>query len=479
VADELGDWAPADFERHGRELLTAIRAHFDQVRDVPVAGSPEPAALIARLDSALPEQGEDFSRVMAETWEKVVPALVQWNHPSFFGYFPTCASFPGVLAETMTAALNVNAMLWKTSPAASALEQVVLRWMAELAGYPDDADAVLVNGASLATLYALAAARDAVFDVDVREHGLVGSHVPVPRVYASDQAHSSVDKAVITLGIGHRNLVRVPTDERYRMRVDLLAEAIAQDLALGRRPVAVVATVGTTSVAAADPLGPIAELCARHGLWLHVDAAYGGFYAMVPGLRERLEDVSLGDSLVVNPQKTLFVPMEATVLACRRRDALANTFRLVPEYLTSAHDEVTFDFMDRSPQLGRSFRALKLWWVVRAFGREGLRRRLESAVDMAGRLRDRAEEHPDWTCPVRSDYPLVCLRYTPGGPGPDTDELNARIVAEVNASGDAFVSHSVIRDGYVIRVSLANIHTTENDVDRLWTTLNLAAKNCR
>ncbi|MFI0980559.1 pyridoxal phosphate-dependent decarboxylase family protein [Streptomyces sp. NPDC021093] len=482
MSEPTGDWAPADFERHGRELLATLRQHFEHVRDVPVARPYDAAELMGRLDTDLPEQGEEFPRILTDTWEKVVPDLVHWNHPSFHGYFTTCASFPGMLAETMTSALNVNSMLWKTSPSASALEHVVLRWIAELAGYPAESDGLLVGGASLATLYALGAARDAALDHDVREEGMGGPHAKVARIYTSDQAHSSVEKAAITLGIGLRNVVKIPSDDQYRMRTDLLESAIARDVAAGLAPVAVVATVGTTSVAAADPLEPISEICRRFGVWLHVDAAFGGLFASASRMGGAAEDVSVGDSLVVNPQKTLFVPLDSTALYCRRRGALANTYRLVPEYLTSVHTDGTFDFMDLSPQLGRGFRALKLWWVLRSFGRAGLRSRLDHAMELADRLRGLAAADPDWQCPAPSPYPLVCLRYAPqDGVDPDTglDDLNARIVKELNDSGEAFVSHSVIRDGYVIRVALANIHTTGDDIERLWTVLNRTAEKCR
>jgi aromatic-L-amino-acid decarboxylase len=480
----MPDWTPAEFEANGHAVLALIRDHFEAVRAVPVTVPRSGPELMASLGGALPEHGEDFAEVLADTREQVIPYLVHWNHPSFHAYFSTSASFPGVLAETLTAALNVNAMLWKSGPAASALERVVLGWIAELAGYPAGADGVLVNGASLATLYALAAARDAALGEDVRVSGVFGG--PALRLYTSDQAHSSVDKAAITLGIGIGNVVRLPCDDRYRMNPEALDAAIRADVANGLKPLAVVATVGTTAVGAADPVPELAEVCARYGIWLHVDAAYGGFWRLAPSLADRAVDISAADSAVVNPHKTLYVPLEASALYCRRKGALAATFRLVPEYLTSRQDSETVDFMDFSPQLGRAFRALKLWWIIRAFGREGLAEMLEASAGHARWLRERAGAHPDWACPDLSDYPLVCLRFEPAELREDAGldaverlrliaELNEGIVEEVNASGAAFVSHAVLPDGYVIRVSIGNIRTTRADVERLWERLTETA----
>lgn len=487
MPEQAGDWELDLFEKHGREVISFIRGHFEKIRDVPVAIPRDPQEQKSALEAYLPEAGESFERVLADTLEKVLPGLVQWNHPSFHAYFPTSASLPGVLAETLTAALNVNSMLWHTSPAASALELVVLRWLATMAGYPEDADGLLVTGASLANLYALAAARDHALDFDVRERGTGGPGAPTLRIYTSDQAHSSVDKAAITLGTGLANVVKVPSDEEYRMRPDLLDEAIRRDRAAGLRPLAVVATVGTTAVGAADPLERIAQVCDRHGVWLHVDAAYGGLYRIAPSLAGALEDLAVGDSMVVNPQKTLFVPLDSTALYCRRRGALARTFRLVPEYLNSGHDGDTSDFMDLSPQLGRGFRALKVWWVIRTFGRAGLASRLDRSVEMADWLRERVSRHVDWTCPAPSAYPLVCLRYEPEAVTANphlpearkreiSDTLNARILEKVNASGTAFLSHAVIRDGYVLRLSIGNIRTVMDDVERVWHELNRIAE---
>jgi aromatic-L-amino-acid decarboxylase len=482
-----GDWEPEVFQRWGAEVLGLIGGHFESIRTLPVAVPTDPAELVAALDGDLPEEGEDFARVLADTRDLVIPNLVHWNHPRFFGYFPTCASLPGVLAETLTAALNVNTMLWATSPAASALERVVLRWIAQLVGYPEQADGILLDGASLATLYALVAARDAALGPEVRMRGIAGPETPALSVYASDQAHSSVDRAALTLGFGLDHVVRVDSDADYRMCPEALDRAIRRDLAAGTRPVAVVATLGTTSVGAADPLVPIAEVCARHGVWLHVDAAYGGFWRAAPALWDRTEDPSVGDSFVVNPQKCLYVPLDSTALFCRRPGALRAAFQLVPDYLRSEHRGDEIDFMNLSPHLGRGFRALKVWWVMRTFGRAGYATRFDEAVTLAEALRAVVAAHPDWRCPVPSDYPLVGLRYEPRVimtdqtlSAPDRrellDGLNADIVAAVNASGSAYVSATTIRDGNLIRVAIGNIRTTQADVDELWRVLNRVAE---
>lgn len=484
--DRLGDWDPRDFEAHGREVLGLIRDYFEHIRDVPVDRSPTPEELFALLDSELPEKAEPFPAILDDTREKVVPNVTHWNHPAFHAYFSISSSFPGILAETLASALNVNAMLYRSGPAASVLESIVLRWMAEMVGYPASADGVLVNGASLGTFYALAAARDSVPGLDVREKGLAGRDVPRLRIYTSDQAHSSVDKAAIALGVGLENVVRVPSDEAYRLRPELLKEAIKSDLKGGFGPMAVVATVGTTSVGAADPLEEIAKICRARDLWLHVDAAWGGFWNLAAEVREHAEDLSLGDSMVVNPHKCLYAPLEVTCLYCRRCDALPNTFRLVPDYLKTSPEDGGVDYMNYSLQLGRSFRALKLWWIIRSFGRAGLERRLAESIRLARWLEDAVSAHPDFECPASSPFALVCLRYFPrdlraeweratperkAGIGRWVDEINAELLEELNGSGIAFASHAMIREGYVIRVAIGNIRTTEADMKRLWDAL--------
>jgi aromatic-L-amino-acid/L-tryptophan decarboxylase len=474
---EVGDWDPARFESHGEDLLRLLGDHFRHIRQTPVSRPSTVAEVLAQFDPAPPQTPDDFGQILADTERAVIPHLVQWNHPSFHAYFANSGSFAGILADTMISALNVNAMVWQSAPAASALETLVLGWMADMVGYPGSADGVLLNGASLATFYALVAARDSLPGLRVREQGIGGPGSPRLRLYTSEQGHSSVEKAAIALGLGLDNVVRITTDDQYRMRPEALAEAVAADLAAGHRPMAVVATVGTTTTGALDPVERIHQVCRGHGLWLHVDGAYGGFWRMVPRLAGVLPDLRGCDSLVVNPHKCLYAPMEVTALYCRRRDALANSFRLVPEYLRTDPGDAATDFMDRSLQLGRSFRALKLWWIIRGYGIQGLRARLERSADLADGLREQVAREPHWEIPASSPLPLVCLRHRP--PGAKTEEevdcANESIVHDLNASGEVFLSHGRTRAGYTIRVSIGNIRTSEEDVAKLWAALRRSA----
>jgi aromatic-L-amino-acid/L-tryptophan decarboxylase len=481
----LGDWSCAEFQRRAEEVTALIADYFGTIRSRPVARTVDPRDLLESLDTPLPEAPEDFSAILADTSAKILPNLTHWNHPSFHAYFSISSSFAGMLAELLTSALDSNAMVWQAAQAASTLELIVLRWVAELAGYPASAEGVLLNGASLGTFYALVAARDAL-GFDIRTRGMTAEDVPPLRIYTSDQAHSSVDKAGIALGVGLANVVRVPTDGAYAMRRDLLEAAIDQDASLGRRALAVVGTVGTTTTGSSDRIAELAAVCARRGIWLHVDAAYGGLWNLVPAVRSQAEDLTLADSVVVNPHKCLYVPLEVSCLYTMRPGALEQAFRLVPEYLRTDDASGSVDFMNRSLQLGRSFRALKLWWVIRSFGRAGIEARMSESIRLAEWLREAVRSHPDFECPVTSLFPLVCLRYVPrelarewGGAGPErreaigtlVDNLNAELLARLNAGGSALASHGVVREGRVVRVSIGNIRTSEQDVRHLWQAL--------
>jgi len=463
---------PVEFRRHGHALVEWIADYLAGSERYPVLPSVAPGDVRRALPAAAPERGEPFEAIVADFERILVPALTHWNHPGFFGYFAITASAPGVLAEFLAAALNQQAMLWRTSPAATELEAVALGWLRRLLGLPDSFDGVIYDTASIASLHALAAARQAAAP-RTRDEGL-GAAPPL-RVYCSEHAHSSIDKAVILLGLGHRSLRHVPVDAEFRMRADALGEAIAADRAAGAMPLAVVATLGTTSTTSVDPVRAIAEVCGREGVWLHVDAAYAGVTAMLPEHRQQFDGWEQADSVVVNPHKWLFVPFDLSAFYCRRMDVVRQAFSLVPEYLQTAEGaRGARNLMDTGIQLGRRFRALKLWMVLRHFGAEGIRTVLAEHIRLAQRFAGWVDADPDFERLAPVPFSVVCFRARPRGVGGGADELdafNARLLDAVNATGDVFLSHTRLNGQLALRLAVGHLRTTEAHVARAWTLL--------
>jgi aromatic-L-amino-acid decarboxylase len=413
---------------------------------------------------------------MADVDRIIVPGLTHCNHPGFMAYFGITGSPPGILGETIAAALNVNAMLWRTSPAATELEQVTMRWAAELLGLPAGWFGQITDTASSSTLWALAAAREAA-GLDIRTRGMAArDDLPPLRVYTSREAHSSVEKACIVLGFGQEGLVKIPTDDEYRMRPDALREAVAADVAAGRRPIAAVPTVGTTSSTSIDPVAEVADVCAEHGMWLHVDAAYGGAAAVVPELRGVLAGCERADSLVVNPHKWLLTPIDCSLLYTARPDDMRAAFSVVPEYLRTSEEDVV-NLMDYGVALGRRFRSLKLWMVLRAYGADGLAAIVAGHVDLARRLEAAVRAEPGWELLAPVPFSTVCFRRRPEGVDDEAElrALNEAILDRVNASGRALVSHTDLGGRYALRVAIGNAATTAEHVDRAWDLLRSAA----
>jgi aromatic-L-amino-acid decarboxylase len=377
----------------------------------------------------------------------------------------------------LTAALNVNAMLWKTGPAATELEERALDWLRQMLGLGDGWFGVINDTASVTTLLALAAAREAKPELEIRTRGMSGrTDLPALRVYLSDQAHSSVDKGAITLGLGHENCVRIPTDAAFRMRSDALKEAIALDRAAGRLPLAVVATVGTTSTASVDPVAAIADICAESGAWLHVDASYAGTAAVVPEHRSIFDGVDRADSLVVNPHKWMFTPVDISAMYTRRPDVLKRAFTLVPDYLITAEQDQVVNLMDYGVQLGRRFRALKLWMVIRAFGVSGIVERLRRHMALAAEFATWVEQDTNWMMAAPQQFSLVCFRYAPGMMDPvEADDCNRRILERVNESGRVYLSHTKLNDRFVLRLAIGNLRTERSHVAEAWRLLTEAA----
>jgi aromatic-L-amino-acid decarboxylase len=457
-----GDMEPEAYRVAARRVADWTADYLRDVERFPVLSPADPGTVRGGLPPSPPQNGESIEAILADVEELIIPATTHWQSPGFMAYFASSGSGPGILGETIAAAFNVNAMLWRTAPAATELEQVTLDWLRQMVGLPDPMFGVINDTASSSTLYALAAAREAQTDLRIRERGMAGrADLPPLRYYASTEAHSSVEKAGIVLGVGRDGLRRIPVDERFRMDPVALRQAIHEDVAAGIRPFAVVATAGTTSTTSVDPIPSIAALCEQHGLWLHVDAAYGGAAAIAPELRWVLDGADRADSIVVNPHKWLFTPIDCSVLWTRRPEVLRDAFSIVPEYLTTSDgsDQVAPNLMDYGTSLGRRMRALKLWMVIRHFGTEGLAQRIREHCDYASIVARWVDGERDFELLAPAPLSVVCLRaHPPGLDDPGTlDMLNQRIVERINTGGRFFVSHTKLRGEYAIRVAFGNL----------------------
>ncbi len=477
----LGDMTPDDFRRYGHQMVDWMADYFAHVGEYPVLSRNTPGAIREALPAHPPVQPEPMESVFADFERVLLPGITHWNSPGFMAYFGITGSGPGVLGEMLASVLNVNAMLWRTSPAATELEQVTLDWLRQMLGLPAPLFGVINDTASSGVLYALAAAREATPHLFIRQRGMAGRHeLPPLRCYTSQEAHSSVEKAAIVLGIGQEGLRKIPTDEQFRMDVAALEQAIEEDIARGVQPFAVVATVGTTSTTSIDPVPQIADLCERYGLWLHVDGSYGGMAAIDPAMRWVLAGCERADSLIVNPHKWLFTPIDCSVLYTRKAAVLKAAFSLVPEYLRnteSTGDEVP-NLMDYGNALGRRFRSLKLWMIMRYFGQEGLAARIHAHHQLATHLTEWVNAAPDFEQMAPTNFSLVCLRAHPQDMDDEEelDALNERIMSEINAQGRFFLSHTKLHGQFTIRVAIGNLRTTEQDVRDLWAELQRLAR---
>lgn len=480
LAPASGDMSADDFRRFGHEIIDWVAAYLEQVEKLPVLSQIKPNALIEQLPTAPPAQGEALATILGDVDRLIVPALTHWNHPSFFAYFATSASAPGIFGELLTAAFDVKAMLWRTSPAAIELEQVVLDWLRQMMGLDDGLDAVIYDTASVASMHAIAAARDNL-SLGIREEGMSGrADLPLLRIYVSEQAHSSIEKSAITLGLGQRSVCKVSTDDEFRMDATALRRAIEEDKRGGALPLCVVATVGTTSTTSIDPVPAIADICAEHKVWLHIDAAYAGSAAILPEMRHLLAGSERADSLVTNPHKWLFTPFDLSVLYCRRMEVLRRAFSLVPEYLKTTEAETVRNGMDYGIQLGRRFRALKLWMIIRYFGHEGLTARIREHCRLASAFARWVDGSPDWERLAPAPLSVVCFRASGPRVEGETDDarrarldaLNEALMNNVNSTGEIFLSHTRLNDLFTLRLAIGNIRTTEAHVRRAWELLN-------
>ena len=452
-----------EFRRHGHHVVDWIADYLDHTDRYPVLPRIKPGELADALPACGPEQGEPMEAILADFEKRIVPATTHWNHPGFMAYFAISGSAPGILGEFLTAALNGNGMLWKSGPAITELEEVTLRWLRQWSGLPEDWFGITFDTASTSSMHAIAAARE-VSDAESRTRGAM----PGLTVYTSEQAHSSIEKGAISLGMGQNNVRRVPTDGEFRMRPDALESLIEGDLAAGLKPCCVTATVGTTATTSVDPVPEIAEICRRHKIWLHVDAAYAGSAAILPEFHWAFEGCEHADSLVTNPHKWLMTPVDCSVFYTRHPDVLRRAFSLVPDYLRTADDPRAVNLMDYGVPLGHRFRALKLWFVLRSYGREGLAAILREHVKLAQELAQQVDADDRFERTAPSRFSVVCFRYK------GSDEDNRRIQEQVNATGEIFISGTVLNGRFSLRLAVGNAATSREHVQRAWELIRAA-----
>ncbi|MDX1584562.1 MAG: pyridoxal-dependent decarboxylase [Thermoanaerobaculia bacterium] len=446
--------------REGHAAIDEIVRYFDEIRELPVLSRVDPGETARRLPRS--PRATPFGELLERYRDVILPGVTHWNHPRFFAYFSITGSGAGILGELLSATLNLNGMLWKTSPAATEVEEATLEWLAGILGLPTDWFGIINDTASINTFLALAAAREAT-GLEIRTKGMTGrDDIPRMRIYCSEHAHSSVDKAAVALGLGLEGISRVSADSKLRLDTQALRKAIESDVAEGVKPIAVVPTLGTTSTAAVDPLEEIVGIAGEHEMWVHADAAYGGAVGLLEDHRWIWRGIEEADSVVVNPHKWLFTPIDCSVLYTRRPDLLRETFSLVPEYLKTSEQDVT-NYMDYGLQLGRRFRALKLWLVLSYYGVERMAGRVRDHIEYAARLAERLREI-DGIDLVSESMSVVAFRVVSRAEGEKSDELTQRLIDFMNGSGRCFVSHTRIENRLVVRIAIGNGRTVWDDV---------------
>jgi len=447
-----------DFRQFGHKLIDWVADYLESPQKYPVLSPVSPNEIADALPAVGPERGKPLDEIFADFQRVILPGITHWNHPNFLAFFANTSSPPAVLAELLAAALNANGILWKTSPAVTELEIVTLRWLLDWMGLPASWFGMILDTASTSTLHAIAAARVAAAP-ETRDAGAPGGLV----LYTSDQAHSSVEKGAMALGFGRSNVRSIGSDAEFRMRPELLREAIDRDRAAGLRPCCVVATVGTTSTTSIDPVPAIAEIARRENLWLHIDAAYAASAAILPEMRWILEGCEHADSFVFNPHKWLMVPVDCSVLYCRRPEVLRQAFSLVPEILKTSDGGL--NMMDYGIPLGRRFRALKLWFVLRYYGREGVARVIRDQLAMVRELEKRIAASEGFEICAPALFSVVCFRLR------GSDEANRALLDAVNGSGRFFISSTVVHGRLMLRIAVGNMLTSRATLDELWRTI--------
>ncbi len=457
------------FRKYGHEFVDWIADYFDNVRKYPVRPNLKPGDIKSQLPDNPPMESQDMSVIWKDFQDIILPGMTHWQHPGWFAFFPANNSPASVLGEILTAGIGAQCMVWETSPAAAELEEVVVDWLRQMIGLPEGLKGVIQDTASTATLSALVTAREVATGFSCNEKGLLQGL----RVYASKEAHSSIEKGVKIAGYGRENLRYINTDENYAMRPDLLEKAIVDDIEAGYIPACVIATIGTTSSTAIDPLQEIGLLCRKYDIWLHVDAAMTGSAAILEENRGLIPGADKIDSFVFNPHKWLLTNFDCSVFFVRNPEHLIKTMSVNPEYLKTSRDTEVNNYRDWGIQLGRRFRALKLWFVIREYGVQGLREIIRNHIkwahDFAGWI-DSSEEF-ELLAPVSTN--LVCFRWNNGKrDDEELEKINRLLLQKINEPGEVYLTHTTLSGNYAIRMSIGQRTTLKEDVERTWQIIN-------
>jgi aromatic-L-amino-acid decarboxylase len=465
------------FRKEAHKMVDWIADYYAEIEKYPVKASCKPGSVFSQIPSVAPENPESMDDIFSDFENIIMPGITHWQSPSFFAYFPANTSFPSLLGEFLSSALGAQCMKWETSPAATELEEAIMIWLRKMTGLPDNFEGVIQDTASTSTLCAILTAREKAAAFDINNNGMYNQ--PLMRVYCSLEAHSSVEKAVKIAGIGKNNLVKIGLDDQFRMRPDLLEEAISRDIAAGLKPVCVVAAVGTTGPTSVDPLPEIAAICSKYSVWLHVDAAFAGSALLLPEYRWMIKGVESADSFVFNPHKWLFTNFDCSAYFVRDSEMLINTFKLIPEYLKTQIPEHVNDYSNWGIQLGRRFRALKLWFVIRSFGLKGLQEKLRGHLAIAAQLKKKIEIHPDFEIMAPVHFNLICFRFHPGHiqDNNELNRINEKLLLSLNQTGKMYISHTKLNGLYTLRIVTAQTNIAQQHADSAWELILEKSKN--
>lgn len=473
--NNLGDMPPEEFRKYGHQLVDWIADFITNIDDIPVLPKVKPGDIKSKLPASPPQHGESMDKILADIDPIIMPGMTHWNHPNFMAYFNSTGSSPGILGEFLATAFSINGMLWKSCPSSTELEQVTLGWLRQMIGLPEKFWGIIYDTASVSSMHAIACAREQA-DLNLRRKGMTGrGDIPRLRLYASEQAHSSIDKGALTLGIGLEGIRKIPVDDKFQMISAELEKAITEDKKNGFLPFCVVATIGTTSTTSIDPVDEIADICEHENIWLHVDAAHGGIAAIVPEMRHIMKGAERADSMVVNPHKWMFTPMDLSVLFTTKPDVLRKAFSLVAEYLKTAEDRIVENYMDYGIQLGRRFRSLKLWFIIRYFGVAGIANRVREHLRIGKLFASWIDEHPRFERLAPTPLSTTCFRAVPQEISNENElnTLNENLMNAVNETGEIFITHTKLNGKFTIRLVVSGLRTEERHVKRAWELIRL------